>query len=149
MSSNTKEISEILRNIQDLKVRLTGDLEIPKHQREKTERLIEGFKKELDLRETKINFYETCIHKLKGLLNGQILSKELKEKQKKLKLLREDHQEDMAKMEEMKSDMEFDHFYLDTIDNLSLRMLSSESLADAEQVQLELEEMTREIDEEV
>ncbi|MDX1666171.1 MAG: hypothetical protein R3350_03030, partial [Saprospiraceae bacterium] len=59
----------------------------------------------------------------------------------------EDNYEELAELEELKADVESDVFYLDTIERLSLRMLESNSLDDARGLKLELEEMTKELDE--
>jgi len=147
ISALEKERKEIRHNIQELQSRLDPNYDISPRAQEETERLIAAFEKESQLRATKIHFYRSCIKKLKSLLHNYQLSRELESKQDELKRLQENHYEDIANLEELKSQLEYDKAYLDTIDTLSLRMLESSSLEEAQHMQLELETMTKELDE--
>jgi len=140
-----KERKNIRHNIQELQSQLKPDYDISPKAQAETKRLIAAFEKEFQLRTTKIHFYQSCIKKLKSLLHNYRLSQKLESKQDELKRLQENHYEDIANLEELKSQLEFDRTYLDTIDTLSLRMLESSSLEEAQHMQLELEAMTREL----
>jgi len=147
ISHHKKEMLEIQKNIAELESRLSASLDLPASTKKETHRLIGAFQNELKLRESKIAFFETCVEKLKTLLNNYQLTQELVEKQQKLKQLQEQHYEEIADLEELKSNIEYDKVYLETIENLSNRMLESNSVDDAENLQLELEKMTKELDE--
>ncbi|MCB0583635.1 MAG: hypothetical protein KDD10_30425, partial [Phaeodactylibacter sp.] len=97
------------------------------------------------LRQSKISFFETALHKLEVLQHNRLLTQSISDKELELKRLKEGHYEDLANMEELRSDVEMETLYLDTIDELSLKLNSSTSLENAESLRKELEEMTREL----
>lgn len=140
------EVQDIQLNILDLEAQLSPSFDIPNATRVETQRLITAFENEQQLRRTKISFYRTCLHKLETLLTHYRLTKKLQIQQQKLKALQERNQHEIADLEAFKSDLEYDKHYLETIDTLSLRMLDSASVDDAEYLQLELIEMTKELD---
>ena len=139
------EMVEIKGSIAELEKNLAQEKDIVAQNREETNRLLEAFQSELKLRSTKQSFFETSVRKLKQILKNYGYSKELDEQKEKLRKLQENHYEDLAQMEELKSDVEMDILYLDTIERLSQRILESTNHNDAEQVRLELEEMTRDL----
>ncbi len=139
-----KEIADIRQDIFELQQSLQSP-NLNSDTRRESERLLADFKTELNLRKTKVEFYETCQLKLTTLLDNQKLNSTLADKRKKLNQLRERNYEDLAQMEGMKSEMEDDQFYLDSIDRLSLRILESDSVNSAETLQLELREITKEL----
>lgn len=140
-----KEKLTVEKDIQELEEQLRASQNISAPTIQETKRLIAAFRKELDLRNTKIEFYQTCINKLQALLHNHQLSKNLEVKQEKLKQLREKNQDDIVDFEELKNTLTFEQTYISTIDELSYRMLESNSLQDAQAVQLELENITQEL----
>ena len=70
---------------------------------------------------------------------------EIANKQENLKRLQEGHYDDLADIENMRSDMEYEKFYLDSIENLSNKLLQSDTLDLANSLKEELEEITREL----
>jgi len=145
IEKHSKEVKEIRINIRDLEFRLKQAVEVKEETRQETLEVIQGFKKELALRETKISFYNTCKRKLTTLLYNYNLSQELKKKKAKLSKLQEDNFESVAEMESMKSDMAYDFSFVETISDLSSRMLKSNNLDNAKELQLQLVEITSEI----
>jgi len=145
ISAIKKERAEIENNIFSLETSLQSTLEISPTTRKESERLVQEFQNELDLRNTKLQFYESCMLKLKSLRHNFQLSKEINQRQQTLKRLRESNQEDIADFEELKTALEFEQSYLNTIDELSLKVLDSNSLQDAKALQLELETITKEL----
>ncbi|NUQ22803.1 MAG: hypothetical protein HUU34_02545 [Saprospiraceae bacterium] len=145
INRNKKEIADILENIAELTTRLNENIELTAAYRQETTALINDFKKEQQLRTARIDFYETCIRKLEALLHHQQMAQTLARKKEKLKQLKEQNYETLADMEALRSDVEFDAFYLDTIDELSSRMSRSTTVDDAEGLRIELEKMTREM----
>ncbi len=143
LDKNKSEIETIRRNILDLEKQRSQTENISEQNKIETERLINGFQSELKLRETKISFYQTCVNKLKSILHNHLLAKELLDKESKLKKLQEDHYDDLARMEELKYDVEMDITYLDTIDNLSNQLNLSNSYEDVQRLNKELNEMTK------
>ena len=145
IEKNNQEIKDIRGNIRDLEFRLNQAIAVNQSTRTETLKVIEGFKKELSLRETKISFYNTCKKKLSTLLYNYNLTQELAKKKEKLSELQEDNFESLAEMETMKSDMSYDFSYVETISDLSSRMMSSNSLDYAKELQVQLVEMTGEL----
>jgi len=147
LEKNREEMGEINQSIRDLQSRMNQSADLPLRQRREAEEVLVGYRRELKLRKAKSSFYERCIIKLESLLNNQQLGFELEQKKKRLKELQEGHYEELADMEAMKSELEMEKHYLDTIESLSLKMLTSTTVDDAESLRLELEAMTRELDE--
>ena len=145
LQQHYQEIKEINQEMGELRESLLTTKHLNKTTQQETKKLLADFQVELDLRQSKVEFYETCQTKLITLLNNQDMTNQLEQKRKKLNRLRERHYDDLAQMEGMKSEMEDDQFYLDSIDRLSLRMLKSDSVNSAESLQLELKEITKEL----
>ncbi len=140
-----KENREIRINMDELEDSLDKSDELDSRNRKESKRILAGFYRELDLRKAKLKFYETCQSKLETLLYNYRYSKKLEIKQAKLKELQKDHYEDLAKMETLKTDMAYNMRFLKTIESLSLKMLESDTLDDAKQLQIELNEITKEL----
>ena len=145
INKNNNEINKIQKAIDDLESSLDNKLELLEKNRQKSKKILAGFYRELELRKAKIEFYETCQIKLETLNYNHNVSQELTEKQKKLNELQEDHYDDIANMETFKTDLEYNKHYMETIETLALRMLESNSLDSAQQLQLELKEITKEL----
>ena len=142
---NDYQIKTIESNIQDLRRRLQVNLEIPEKTRLQTEELITAFQKQKDLRRTKLDFFQSVIKKLKIILHNHELQTELAKKQEALKELQQSNYDSIANLEELKSDLAYQQSYVETIDELSLRMLETNNLDNAEELTLELKEMTKEL----
>jgi hypothetical protein len=140
------DIRDIEENIEDLEVQLNGGSEIAPQNRAESETLIRAFRAQLELRRSKITFYEAVMRKLEILLHNQRLASDLEIKKKKLEQLRENNYEELAKLESLRSDVEMDTLYLDTIDQLSRRIQDTNTVDDAEILQKELEKMTKELE---
>lgn len=145
IDKNLHEIKEIQKAIDDLETSLDNKLELLEKNRQKSKSILAGFYKELELRKAKIDFYEICKTKLEALYYNHNFSMELALKQKKLSELQEDRHDDIANMETFKTDLEYNKHYMETIETLSLRMLQSTSLDSAQQLHLELKEITKEL----
>jgi hypothetical protein len=145
IEKNKSEIKEIQKAIDDLESSLDNKLELIEKNRQQSKRILAGFYKELELRKAKIEFYETCKIKLETLNYNHNFSQELASKQQKLSKLQEDHFDDIASMETFKANLEYNKHFMETIETLSLRMLESTSLDSAQQLQLELKEITKEL----
>ncbi|MCB0584779.1 MAG: hypothetical protein KDD06_05555 [Phaeodactylibacter sp.] len=142
---NEEEARQIRKSIQELKAQMASGEGLANKTREDALRLIREFESELKLRKSKSGFYETALHKLEALQRNRLLTQSINDKEQELKRLKEGHYEDLASMEELRSDVEMETLYLDTIDELSLKLDSSTSLENAESLRKELEEMTREL----
>lgn len=140
------DIEIIEENIDDLEAQLNGGSEIAPQNRADSEALIRAFRSQLELRSSKITFYEAVMHKLEILLHNQRLASDLEVKKKKLEQLRENNFEELAKLESLRSDVEMETLYLDTIDQLSRRIQDTNTVDDAEILQKELEKMTKELE---
>ncbi len=107
--------------------------------------LISRFEEQLALRKTKITFYRTCQQKLSNLEANHLMAKKLEEKQRKLQELQENQYEELASMESLKTILEREVIFLRQIDQLSYRMLNSQSLQEAEALKAELVAVTDEL----
>ncbi len=147
LDHNREAINRIEGNLHDLEETLANDDDLAPKNRRESEKIVSGFRSELKLRYTRTEFYETCIRKLNRLLKNHEWSRQLVEKQKELKALRENNYEELAQMEELRSGVEMDVLYLDTIEQLSQRMEATTSHDAADDLRRELEKMTQELDE--
>ncbi len=139
------EMNDIRQNLKELKDELGQSASLHAKAREESEKLIGAFNNELKLRKVKLEFYENCKQKLQTLLSNHHLLQSLENKQQKLKRLQESRYEQLADMESLKSNLEYEQRYLETIESLSLRMLDSQSTDTAQALQLELSQLTREL----
>lgn len=145
----TKQETDIVvieENIDDLETQINGGSEIAPQNRKESETLIRAFRSQLELRRSKIAFYQAVMRKLEILLHNQRLASDLEVKKKKLEQLRENNFEELAKLESLRSDVEMETLYLDTIDQLSRRIQDTNTVDDAEILQKELEKMTKELE---
>jgi len=138
-----EEAQKIRKNLRELRQQERQSDELNIKNRTDIQYLIREFEAELKLRDAKISFYRTAEHKLQRLLHNHQLSLTLAEKEEELRRLKEHHYDDLADMEEMRSDMELETLYLDTIDELSGKISDNLSLEHVEHLQDQLEEMTR------
>ena len=145
IKENDHQIKNIESNIQDLEKRLKASVVIPEKTRQQTQDLITGFRQQKELRQTKLAFFQSAIKKLKIILHNHELQLELTQKQQTLKQLQEDNFDTLASLEELKSDLAYHQTYVESIDKLSLRMLKTNNLPNAESLTLELKEMTKEL----
>lgn len=146
MQYHIHEIADIEEHIADLEQQLRQSVDLPLRLQDDTEQLIESFRSQLKLRVSKLAFFEMCKAKLEQLLHQHELAKTLEFKKKKLKRLQEDNYDDMAKMEEMRANVEYDTLYLDTIENLSRKLQYSNTYTDVERLRAELDEMTKSLE---
>lgn len=144
--NNQSEMATIQENIRDLENKKADLSGISSENTAKANQLVEAFTAELQLRTSKADFYQTCIARLTALLNNHLLSKEILKKENQLRQLQENHYEELAQMESIKTHLEMDITYLDTIEQLSRRINSSTTLKEAERLNRELVEMTRGIE---
>ena len=145
MTKNREEVLEIKDNIYDLKEKLEVKSMINENTIKESEFLISGFERELDLRNAKLEFYKICKEKIHNIHFNQNLADEVANKRQRLKQLQEDHFEDLADMEKLRSDVDYAKTYIDTISNLSIRMVQSTSLRTAQELHEELKLITQEL----
>ncbi len=145
IEKNEAELDEIRKNIEELQEQIDSPDISPRNETE-SKRLIKAFITESNLRKQKIEFFELCIGKLRRLVHNYKLTQDIARKREKLEKLKENHYDDLAALEELKTELEMSGVYLETIETLSLRMLESTDYDDAKKLQLELEEMTRDLD---
>lgn len=145
IGSNQKEMGDIRQNILDLKSSIDNKMNINESSMRETELLISGFERELDLRKAKLDFYKICKKKIENIHFNQQLADKIASKKEKLKQLQEDHFDDLAEMEQLRSDMDYNKTYMDSINRLSLRMAESTSLSSAQELHNELKLITQEL----
>jgi len=144
-TANHKEMEELQREIDELQ-RATDNADVLNtSNRQESAKLLNAFKRELQLRHTKKQFFESCIDKLHRIRYNNELSYELEEKKRRLQSYQEDKYESLAELEELRYQLEHETYYLDAIDELSQKMLTTTSAEKADGVQLELEKMTESI----
>ena len=145
IARNKQEVLEIKENIHELKEKLEVKSMINENTIRESEFLISGFEKELDLRNAKLDFYKICKEKIHNIHFNHTLADEVANKRERLKQLQEDHFEDLAEMEKLRSDVDYAKTYIDTLSNLSIRMAQSTSLSSAQELHNELKLITEEL----
>jgi hypothetical protein len=145
-AQNQEELVHIRENIEDLHRQLQAVEGLTPNKRQGLQRLAREFEAELQLRQAKAAFFELALKKLQNVLRNSQISQTLDAKEEELRRLKETRYDDLASMEELRSDLETETLYLDTIDELSLKLDSSTSLENAVKLRNELEEMTRDLE---
>lgn len=145
IEKNKGELEQIKQDIRELERDLDAGIEIAPEHKHEGETLIEAFRSELKLRETKLGFFSACVQKLEVLLHNHSIARQIVNKKKALEQLKENHYEELAAMEELRTQVEMDTHYLNTIRDLSTQMFLSQTVDDALLLKLELEKMTREM----
>lgn len=143
---NQQEIQEIRENMRVLQSKLFEAHDVSPSTAAETEKLLEAFKEETLVREAKVNFFESAIKKLETILHNHELSKLLQEKKERLNQFREKNLEEIADLEAFRSDIEYERTYMQTIDELSNRLLDSKSLQHVRAIKSELDKMTRDLE---
>ena len=146
IEKNENELAEINENKRELIEKMTQP-DISSRNYDESKKLVQAFSSEAKLREQKIAFFRVCIGKLRRLKHNHDLSETIAEKRKKLDEFKENHYDDLADLEELKTELEMSTTYLETIETLSLRMLESTDYDQAKSLHLELQEMTRNLEE--
>lgn len=145
IEKNKAELEQIKQDIRELERDLDAGIEIAPEHKQEGETLIEAFRSELKLRETKLGFFRACVQKLEVLIHNHSIARQIVNKKKALEQLKENHYEELAAMEELRTQVEMDTHYLNTIRDLSTQMFLSQTVDDALLLKLELEKMTREM----
>ena len=117
-----EEAKKIRRSMKELEQQLKADGDVPDSMRAKTESVLMGFRQELQLRQTKISFYQQCSEKLEKVLRHHELLAAVEQKKEELESLRQQHYDEIADMEQLRLEVEREDTYLDTIQELSTRM---------------------------
>lgn len=141
-----EELQSIHREIKELEKKLSSRQDISESTRRESREVLEGFRRQRDIRKTKLKFYNLSLGKLQGLLANYELSEQVRKGRKRLKELESEQVEEIAELEELRWDIEQDHLYLDSIEELEARLFSSDSLQSAERIQEELEALTRDLE---
>ena len=139
-----QELGQIQNSIKDLEQKLGKGKEVAPSVRQKSDAVLAGFRQELDLRKTKINFYRQCVSKLKKILSQHELLSTVEQKKAELDQLRQKHYDEIADMEQLRLEVEHEYTYLDTIQDLSTRMERSSGADEVLHLQKELEKMLAE-----
>lgn len=126
---------------QDLK-----DPDVSEKNKVKLKLLLSSFQEEKQLRQQKRQFYFICLSKLEKMQLNQRVKEDIQQKKEKLNELKENHFEELADMENVRSDIEMDVFYLDTIDDLSSQVQKMDDQKGYLNLQKELEKITKELD---
>ncbi|RMG76662.1 MAG: hypothetical protein D6714_20995 [Bacteroidetes bacterium] len=142
---NQSELETLDRDIADLQAQMTAPFNIDPVAKAESERLIRAFQQEKQIRAAKLAFFHSALNKLQDLLENHRLREKIVEKRTQLKALREHHFEDIADLENFKSDLEYDRIYLETIGDLTNRIIHSEGLKDVESLKLEMEKLAEEM----
>lgn len=138
LQSEAQKISGSIKELEQ-QIKKGGDLSSP--MQAKTESVLAGFRQELTLRKTKINFYQGCIRKLEKIKQQHELLAALEQKKEELDNLREQHYDEIADMEQLRWEVEKEDTYLETIQDLSTRMQRSNGTEEVLNLQKELEKM--------
>ena len=112
-ANNEEEIQEVKKNIIEIeKDKKLNDEKLFNKNWKDLHELLSGFKAELDLRKSKATFFQQCLDKLTQLLDNHKIQQSIEEKKKKLQELQDEHYESLSELENLKSDVETDVFYI-------------------------------------
>lgn len=139
------DLEEIEETMSDLEKQLNGSYELNQNSWKESQNLLAAFREEKKLRLQKIDFYEALKKKLKNLLYNQEIAGKLNSKRSRLKEMREDHLEDLAKMEAMRHDLEFDLGHLQSLQDLSVKMSQTNTLEKVESIRREFDKIIEEL----
>ena len=140
-----EQIRDIDANIDELMEQLRDGRDLPETTRTETKRMVAAFEQQRALRVTKRDFFQLADQKLGTLERNHRLLQTLAQKREQLRNLQESNFDTIADLEELKENMRYDQTFLETIDRLSTRLLSSANVRDAEGIHRELERMTQEL----
>jgi uncharacterized protein HemX len=143
IEKNEKEAEQVKKSLIDLRKQMSEAESLSERKQAEATRLIGAFESELKLRQAKIAFFRAAREKLVQIQRSKMLDETISSKEEELRLLKEGHYEDLADMEALRSDMEMETLYLDTIDSLTVKTNQSKSMESVQSLQRELEEMTR------
>ncbi len=143
--ANEEEREKIEKNIEELETQLQNGQGLSLTNRRELEDLLREFKREYQVRASKARFFRSCTDKLEILLRNYETARALDDKREALRQLKENNYEELAELEAVRFDLEKDLVYLETIDELSERMIRIDSPEAASGLQLELEKMTNEL----
>ncbi len=139
------ELVKIEQTIQELEIELQN-FEINSEALNRTVQLKKSFVEERDLRRKKIAFYQTSISHLKKWQYNHKLVRKLERKNTELKRLKSKNYEELGEMEAFKTEMKLELDALNSFDNLSLKLMNTESIRTTETLLRELESMKQEMD---
>lgn len=142
--ANQKEIKEIENHILEI-TDMDPEGGMGQKNLSDRDRLLQGFRREWEMRKAKAEFFESAILKLEKLSHNQRVARRLEEKRKTLESLQEEHYEDLADLEDLKTQTELDVLHLRTIEELSSQMMISESRDEALRLRRELETLTSDL----
>ena len=146
IAKNENEAGKIKKSIASLQKELQISEGLSAAKKKELKRLLEGFEGELKLRYAKLDFFRSAKKKLKKIQRNKQVDQAIAAKEEELKRLKEGHYEDLADMEALRSDMELETLYLDTIESLSLKLNDSNSLESVQSLHKELEAMTKDLE---
>lgn len=146
IAKNENEAEKIKESITSLQKELQMSEGLSAAKKKELKRLLEGFEGELKLRYAKLDFFRSAKKKLKKIQRNKQVDQAIAAKEEELKRLKEGHYEDLADMEALRSDMELETLYLDTIESLSLKLNDSNSLESVQSLHKELEAMTKDLE---
>ena len=139
------EITSIDVEIDRLQREINQDSPVAITHREMND-LLSGFRKERELRRSKIEFYELALQKLDALARHQRLRLQLDQQRSRLRQLRERNYEQLSNAESLQRNIDVETRYLETIETLSLKVLESKEIDATDELHLELRELTRLLD---
>jgi xanthosine utilization system XapX-like protein len=142
-----KEIEAVDVRLKELRESLQSNRAATREARKKVTDLVTAFEAQRKLRQAKIDFLDRLQKEWEGMLQSFRLQQTLTDNQDELKKLQEQNIEDMVNLEELRTGIEYDRAYWETMDDLSRRMLDTNSLETVQILREELDQMRRDLDE--
>lgn len=137
------EIAELREDLRKLRDRIDEIGTPHPESRRESERLAREFEREIQLRQSKIDFFQQCIGQLEDLLRQHYLNLEIQRSREKIDQLKQRRTDDVASMEEMRYQIEQESIQLETITELSQRAAAAEGLDQTEFLRGEIQKMAR------
>ena len=139
------EVKKLQAERQELTQKLSTTPSANATTKEESKKLIQTFSKEIQLREQKIDFLQTCISQLEQMLANYQLSETILKKRAILEKQKEVDLETSGDLEEIRSQIEYQRRYFTTLDELSSRLDKSHSAEHLNVLQKELNDLSDQI----
>jgi len=139
-----RELAEINDTISDLQRELKQEERLSPSAWAETQNLLDAFQSEKALRNQKIAFFTQLKERFEKLLDNERINLKLKDKREQLTKMREEHYEDLAKMEALKQSYVFNEDYLHSLNDLHDQLTRTTSVDQLQQLKAEFEKILRE-----
>lgn len=139
------EIQDLQKEREELSDKIASASSASAAAKEESKKLIQTFTGEIELRAAKIDFLEKCVVQLRQMLHNYQLSETILQKKALLEKQKEADLESIGDLEELRTQIEYQRQYFQTLDELSNRLDKSHSTSHLKILQKELHDLSENI----